>query len=614
MNNFSLYRRMIVYVLKYWPWVIISVVLSLLVVNFEAFSLWFGASVIKTLFIHDTSSVIPASFSIGNLNEVLKYWTSRLIERNNPLDSLKIGCLLMSAAFMLKNLFTYIKSLVMTRLNLNIARDLRNNLFGHVLKLPVSYYDREKSGNIISLLVNDVSSVNDSMLATFDKLFSEPLRVIFYISMLVIINLKLTLVVFVIFPLLGIIINAIGKSVRRRSKRVLESLAGLLAILHETVGGVRAVKMFNMDEFEAKRFKAENERYNNHAYRSQKIAAISSPLTEMFGVVAVIILLWYGGQQVLQNKGFNAEDFSRFLLFLFTTFTPLKAITGVVNQLQRGFAAAERVFTILDSPPEPLKPLPPGSKPSFNRAISFSKVNFTYPGCADEVLHDINFTLEKGSVIALVGSSGSGKSTLLDLVPRFYPVTNGAICIDGTDVRDMDLVLLRSLFGIVAQETILFNDTVYNNIAYGLLEATNDQVVSAAKAAQAWEFIEKMPRKLNTLIGERGVMLSGGQRQRLAIARAILRNPHVLILDEATSALDTESEKLVQEAINHLVENRTVLVVAHRLSTIRHADLILVLENGSIVERGTHDELLALNKRYKYFHDIQFANATAASS
>ena len=605
---------MIVYVLKYWPWVIISVVLSLLVVNFEAFSLWFGASVIKTLFIHDTSSVIPASFSIGNLNEVLKYWTSRLIERNNPLDSLKIGCLLMSAAFMLKNLFTYIKSLVMTRLNLNIARDLRNNLFGHVLKLPVSYYDREKSGNIISLLVNDVSSVNDSMLATFDKLFSEPLRVIFYISMLVIINLKLTLVVFVIFPLLGIIINAIGKSVRRRSKRVLESLAGLLAILHETVGGVRAVKMFNMDEFEAKRFKAENERYNNHAYRSQKIAAISSPLTEMFGVVAVIILLWYGGQQVLQNKGFNAEDFSRFLLFLFTTFTPLKAITGVVNQLQRGFAAAERVFTILDSPPEPLKPLPPGSKPSFNRAISFSKVNFTYPGCADEVLHDINFTLEKGSVIALVGSSGSGKSTLLDLVPRFYPVTNGAICIDGTDVRDMDLVLLRSLFGIVAQETILFNDTVYNNIAYGLLEATNDQVVSAAKAAQAWEFIEKMPRKLNTLIGERGVMLSGGQRQRLAIARAILRNPHVLILDEATSALDTESEKLVQEAINHLVENRTVLVVAHRLSTIRHADLILVLENGSIVERGTHDELLALNKRYKYFHDIQFANATAASS
>jgi subfamily B ATP-binding cassette protein MsbA len=280
--------------------------------------------------------------------------------------------------------------------------------------------------------------------------------------------------------------------------------------------------------------------------------------------------------------------------------------------LQRGFAAAERVFTILDSPPEPLYTVRPESVPKFTNAVTLSQVNFTYPGCVGEVLHDINFTLAKGSIIALAGSSGSGKSTLLDLLPRFYPVTSGTICIDGIDIRAMDLAGLRSLFGIVAQETVLFNDTVRNNIAYGLIGAGSDEIVAAAKAAQAWEFIEKMPEGLDTVIGERGVMLSGGQRQRLAIARALLRNPPILILDEATSSLDTESERLVQEAVNRLVQNRTVLVVAHRLSTIRHADLILVLENGSIVERGTHDELLRLNKRYKYFHDIQFAIPAAS--
>jgi subfamily B ATP-binding cassette protein MsbA len=327
-------------------------------------------------------------------------------------------------------------------------------------------------------------------------------------------------------------------------------------------------------------------------------------------VVVVIVLLWYGGQEVLKSSlhaGFGAEDFVRFLIFLFSTFTPLKALTLVTNTLQRGFAASERVFSILDSPSEPLNRVRPETVPAFTGAITVEHVNFTYPCCSEEVLHDISFTLEKGSIVALVGSSGSGKSTLLDLLPRFYPVSSGTVGIDGRDVRSMDLAGLRSLFGIVAQETVLFNDSVRNNIAYGLTATPAGEIVAAAKAAQAWEFIEKMPAGLDTAIGERGVLLSGGQRQRLAIARALLRNPPVLILDEATSSLDTESERLVQEAINRLMENRTVLVVAHRLSTIRHADLILVLENGSIVERGSHEELIRLNNRYKYFYDIQFA-------
>jgi subfamily B ATP-binding cassette protein MsbA len=610
MKNISLYRRMISYALVYWPWILFSVALSFFVVNFEAFSLWFGASLVKTLFDPATTAPVHPAFSINNLNEILKYWTYRLIIRTDPLDSLKLVCLLMATAFFTKNILIYVKSLVMARLNLNIIRDMRNQLFGHALKLPVTYYDRARSGNIISLVVNDVATINESMMSTFDKLFTEPMRVVFFIGILFAINVKLTLAVFIVFPLLGFLIVKIGQSVRRRSKRVLESLAGLLSILHEAIGGIRTVKMFTMHGFEEAKFRGENHLFINRSYRSTKISSISSPLTEVLGVVVVIILLWYGGQEVLKNgvhAGFGAEDFVRFLIFLFSTFTPLKALTNITNTLQRGFAAAERVFAILDTPPEPLNEVHPEAVPSFTRAITVAHVHFTYPGCTEEVLHDIHFTLAKGSIIALVGSSGSGKSTLLDLLPRFYPVSSGAISIDGNDIRGIDLAGLRGLFGIVAQETVLFNDSVRNNIAYGLVGATTDGIIAAAKAAQAWEFIEKMPLGLDTVIGERGVMLSGGQRQRLAIARALLRNPPILILDEATSSLDTESERLVQEAINRLMENRTVLVVAHRLSTIRHADLILVLENGCIVERGSHDELLKLNKRYKYFHDIQFA-------
>ena len=344
------------------------------------------------------------------------------------------------------------------------------------------------------------------------------------------------------------------------------------------------------------------------------MSQLSSPLTEALGVVVVILLLWFGGKEVLSKggvAGFSAEDFVRFLIFLFSVFTPLKAITGINNTLQRGFASAERVFTILDAKIENLDaPTVPHTAPLFADKIKFSNVSFTYPGTEQEVLHNINFTLGKGHVIALVGSSGSGKSTLLDLLPRFYPLSKGAITIDGVDINTHSLAELRDLFGIVSQETILFNDTVANNIAYGKKSATHEDIIEAAKAAQALEFIEKMPQGFNTIVGERGVMLSGGQRQRLSIARALLRNPPILILDEATSALDTESERLVQEAINKIVQDRTVLVVAHRLSTVRTANHILVLENGCITEEGTHDELYALGKRYRYFHDIQFSTAS----
>ncbi|MBN1601420.1 MAG: ABC transporter ATP-binding protein [Chitinispirillaceae bacterium] len=607
MSNVSLYRRMIAYLLVYWPLLLLSILISFLVVNFEALSVWFGASLIQTLFNPDQAHMTRPEMSVSNLNEILKYYTYRFVQRSDPFDSLKFVCLLMASTFLLKNLFIYLKALVVARLKLNIVRDMRNQLYNHALKLPVSHYDRTRSGDIISLIVNDIATVNEAMTGTFDKLFVEPLRVIVFTATLFMINVKLTLAVLIIFPTIGFLTTMIGKSVRRRSRRVLEHQAGLQSILHETVSGIRAVKMFNMHEHEYGKFRKENQNFVHHSFHSISLGSISSPLTEVLGVVVVIILLWYGGQQVLSSGGFSSEDFVRFLLFLFVTFTPLKALSNIHNTLQRGFAAAERVFSVLDTAVENLARKKSFIVPEFKSEISFNNIDFTYPGTAEQVLRNVNFTIKKGSIVALVGSSGAGKSTILDLVPRFYDVNSGTITIDGEDIRSMDLLQLRQLFGIVSQETFLFNETIFNNIAYGTDGATREMVIHAANVANAWEFIEKLPDELNTVIGERGVMLSGGQRQRLSIARAILRNPPVLILDEATSALDTESELLVQRAINNLMENRTVLVVAHRLSTIRHADTIIVLEKGLIVEQGSHDELLTLNNRYKYFFDIQFA-------
>ncbi len=602
-----MYRRMLGYLWKYKSLLAISLLLSLLVVSFEGLSLWFSASLVQTLFKPETVDMARPEFSLAHLNEYLKFWTYYFINRGGPLTALKLVCAMMAATFFLKNFFQYLKVMVMTKINLFIIRDMRNQLFSHVLKLPVTYYDRTKSGNVISLIMNDVASINASMTGTFDKLFIEPMRVLFFIGMLFVINYKLTLAVFIIFPILGYLINVIGKAVRRRSKRVLEHMAGLNSILHETVGGIRIVKMFGMHDSESKKFYNENSRFIHHSYSSTSIGAISSPLTEVLGVVVVIILLWYGGRQVLTSGGFGAEDFVRFLIFLFSTFTPLKSISNINSTLQKGFAAADRVFSVLDSKQEQSDRK--NQTAAFIDDITFSNVHFTYPGCQEEILQDISFSIKKGSIVALVGSSGSGKSTILDLLPRFYDINRGCISIDGKDVRDFDLFSLRNLFGIVSQETFLFNETIFNNICYGLPNASREDVISAAKAANALEFIEKLPQGLETVIGERGVMLSGGQRQRLSIARALLRNPPILILDEATSSLDTESERLVQSAINNVIENRTALVVAHRLSTIQNADLILVLEKGKIVEQGSHQELLANNSRYKYFHDIQFAAA-----
>jgi subfamily B ATP-binding cassette protein MsbA len=613
MKNFRLYLRMLTYLRPYTGILFLVVGLSFVIVTSESMSLWFTGSLVNSIFNPATQIAVKPQISLAHINEVLKYWTGLLIQRSNLYDSLKLVCLFVIVFFLTKNIFTYIKMLVMNQLNLLVIRDLRNQLHSHALRLPVTFYDRNRSGHIVSLSLNDISAINFSMTSTFDKLLTDPLRLVFFVSALFIISVKLTLLSLIVIPIVAVVITEIGKTVRRRSKRTFESIEGLTSVLHESVSCIRIVKMFNMDEFEVNRFKKENDRFVRNNFRSAIFASLPGPLTESIGVLIAAILLWYGGKEVLGAKSFSGEDFVRFLAFLFMMFQPIKSLGGVNSTIQNGIAGAQRVFGLMDIPTEKLvMPLVATSVPSFESAIRFQDVRFAYPGTDAEVIKGVSFSIKKGQVVALVGSSGSGKSTLLDLLPRFYEIHSGAISIDGKDVRECDLVGLRHLFGIVSQETVLFNTTVFDNIAYGFERIDESKVIEAATAANAMEFIENMPQGLRTVVGERGVLLSGGQRQRLSIARALLRNPQILILDEATSALDTESEKLVQSAINNLMKNRTALVVAHRLSTIAHADHILVLENGCITEQGTHGDLLSLNKRYKYLYDIQFSVGAAA--
>ncbi|MFW6221419.1 MAG: ABC transporter ATP-binding protein [Fibrobacterota bacterium] len=609
MKSFSLYRRMLGFMRPHIHWFILSALLSILIVSLDALSLWITATLFTTLFSPEAIEVARPEFSLGNLNEILKYYTYQMIQGESKLDSLKMVCVLMLVAFLGKDILVYVKSLIVSLLNLKMIRDMRNNLYQHVLKLPITYYDRNKSGSIVSLLVNDLSRINISVTNTLDKLLIEPIRLISFVTILFIISSKLTLVIFCIYPILGFLIVTIGKIVRRRSKRSLISFSGMISVLTETINGIRAVKMFNMNETETKKFRGENTQFVKKSFRSDRYGKLSSPLTESLGVGVAVLLLWYGGRQVLTGTDFTAEDFVRFLIMLISSYQPLKTLGSVNSSLQNGIAAAERVFELMDSPVEKLSSRLNTSAPSFEKEVRFTNVSFSYPECEEQVLRNVSFTLEKGEILALVGSSGSGKSTILELLPRFYDINEGDITIDGVNIKEYDLVGLRKLFGIVSQETILFNDTVRNNIKYGNPEASEQDLFSVSQAANALEFIEKLPLGMDTMIGEKGVMLSGGQRQRLAIARALLCNPPILILDEATSALDTESEKLVQQAINRLMSNRTALVVAHRLSTIQHANKIIVLDNGRIVESGSHVELLEKDGKYKYFYDIQFATS-----
>ncbi|MCF7885843.1 MAG: ABC transporter ATP-binding protein/permease [Candidatus Marinimicrobia bacterium] len=598
----------------YWSTMVLGLIASVIFVVFNSSSVWLSASFIKVLFEGDQAQVeqtvdtsIPTTEEVNDLNNKIKNYTENIIRQDTPTETLKVLCLVIFGIFFLKNVFRFLKALAVKFVQYRLITDIRDELYNHLHKLSLSFYSRKRTGEINSILLSDVKVLKNAFTVIFNRAIVEPLNIIFTIILLFIISWKLTLGALLILPVTIYVIGKIGNAIRRRSIRNSEQIAGVMSILSETVKGIRIVKAFAMEKFEKNRFFRETKKYFHYMFRTHRLEALSSPLNEILGSLIAIILLWFGGRAVLAGEGLAAEDFLRFIFLLFNIMNPLKKLNKINISVQRGIAAGTRIFTILDEEPEIVEKEGARALTTFKNNIEYNDVSFSYNKEEGLVLDNINFSIKKGEVVAFVGQSGAGKTTIVDLLPRFYDVNSGSIKIDGMDIRDITLNSLRDNIGVVTQETILFNDTVKNNIAYGIEDADQSKVREAAKAANALHFIEELEKGFETEIGEDGIKLSGGQKQRLTIARALMKNPPILILDEATSALDTEAEQKVQVAINRLMENRTVFVIAHRLSTITGADKILVLDKGKIVERGTHDQLLSdKDSLYSYYFNLQF--------
>ena len=605
----SIYTRLGKLVLPYWPVLLVSTISSLIYVVFNSLSIWLTASLINNILTNFDQLLANhnvLSNEILSLNDQLKYWTNELILRDTPRETLKILCLTILFVFVVKNIFLYIKNIALTYVQFNLITSIRTSIYDHFHSLSLSFFDKAKSGELTSIVVTDVANMRIAFGTSFHRIFVEPINILMFISLLFVINVKLALYALIIVPLTGFIIFWIGRSIRRKSMRTAKQIAGIMGILTEILNSIRVVKAFATEAYERKRFKKEQNQYYDLISRRARLRLTASPITETIGAVIGVFLLWVGGLDVLVAGTMSPEDFIRFILILFSVLGPIRLLSNVSVDLQKGAASAERVFAILDLPPEIMDKPDAKTIDTFSGKIDFWDVGFNYEE-GETILDGVSFSIPKGQVVALVGPSGAGKSTIADLIPRFYDVESGAILIDGINIRDVKLASLRNQMGIVTQETILFNETIEFNITYGVEDYSQEELDEAAKAANAYDFILEQPEGFQTVIGEKGVKLSGGQRQRLAIARAILRNPPILILDEATSSLDTESERKVQTALENLMQDRTTLVIAHRLSTIQRADAIVVLDKGKIVETGTHNSLLNEKGLYAQLYETLMA-------
>lgn len=633
----KLYLRLLKYIKPYISWLIVSIFCMVIFAVLSSVSIWMIAPFLGTLFsvdmpqVNQTTSVqAPADGDSVSANANVETSQGDAVENvQNKMDLFKrlraqmqekVDTYLMAGTkmaslrrivfvffmlFLLKNIFGYGQAFTMAYIERRVMKNIRDDLFSQFQRLPLSYFHKRRAGQLISRVTNDVEIANKGINVSFTNLSRDPILIMMYLGMALVISWKLTIIAFTVLPLSMVVIIRIGKKLRKYSTRQQEKMAVLTSILQETVSGIRVVKAFAMEKFEIERFKRESERWFRDVFKIAAIQKLSSPLTEQLSVLVGLVILWYGGTQVLSGQGLDAEYFILFLVCIFSLVHPIKALSGVNNSIQEGLAAAERIFRVLDSPIEEVENTGKLELSDPRGHVVFHDVSFAYKD-EEWVLSDINFEVKPGEVVALVGPSGAGKSTLVDLIPRFYDPVKGNLTIDGVDISQVKLHSLRSQMGIVTQEIILFNDTVRNNIAYGMSDISDEQIFQATKAANAHRFILDMPEGYDTIIGDRGVKLSGGQRQRISIARAILKNPPILIFDEATSSLDTESELLVQEAIENLMKDRTTIVIAHRLSTVQNVDRILVLKEGRIVQSGTHEELLEQQGVYKMLYDLQF--------
>ena len=601
----KLYLKVLKYIKPYWVMVILSFISSILFAAINAFSIWMISSLFSTIMKTRTNplNVEPTNISINNKLEAI---TNQLIGNGPPIEQLKMLCLILLITFIIKNIFFMINKICLSFIGNRMIMDIRNDLFSHMQNLPLSFFHKNKSGELLAIMMNDVSNMRTTFTLTLQSLINEPISMLIILFMLLITNLKMTLYVLLTLPIAIIIITKLGQSIRRKSMRTSKQIAGLINVFQETISGIRIVKAFIMEQFENKKFFKENKKYYKFYFKQETTGNLTVPINDLIGISLGVMLLWIGGKEVLVLNTLDPDGFIRYIFYLFAMLQPARKLGSVNAQIQVGLASAERVFNIFNTKSNILNSKKPIIINSFNKNISFNKVSFKYERSKNISINNVSVKINKGDSLALVGNSGAGKSTFVDLIPRFYEINSGEILIDNINIKNINLENLRNLMGIVTQDTILFNDSIINNISYGQPKATFEEIKQAAKTANALEFIEKLPNGFNSTIGEKGTLLSGGQKQRISIARAILKNPEILILDEATSALDTESEKKVQNAIEKLVKNRTVIVIAHRLSTIINADQILVLNDGKLIELGTHSELIKNNGHYKKLYDIQF--------
>lgn len=596
------FKQILKYEKKYRKFTLLNILFNVLYAIFNVLSVLAFIPVLSILFEKNQRTLkIPVYEGINNIGTYLKdsfyHFIGQKIAEEGEIKTLFFICLLTLVLFFFKNLFRYLASYFITFLRTGIVKDLRDKLYHKIITLPISYFTEKRKGDIIARMTSDVQEVENSILTSIEVIVREPLTVIISIGIMFFMSVKLTLFVFILLPVSGIIISSISKKLKAKSVKAQQETGTFLSFIEETLTGLRIIKGFNAENVIEQKFNNSTQTFKNLMKSVFHRQTLASPMSEFLGSATIISILWVGGSEVLSKTStLQSEEFFGYIVLFYTVLNPIKLITSTYYNIQKGEASAERVMQILHTE-NSIKDLPNALvKKDFINEIRFENISFKYK--KEYVLQDFSLTIKKGQTVALVGQSGSGKSTLANLITRFYDVNKGTILIDGINIKNMTVKSLRGLMGIVSQESILFNDTIANNIKLGAQESNDEAILEASKIANAWEFIEKLPQKFDTNIGDSGNTLSGGQKQRLSIARAVLKNPPIMILDEATSALDTESEQLVQLALEKMMQNRTSLVIAHRLSTIQKADLIVVLKNGKIVEQGKHDELLIQKGEY----------------
>jgi ATP-binding cassette, subfamily B, bacterial MsbA len=599
--------KILQYLIPYWQKGLLNIFFNLLSAVFAIFSITMAIPFLGILFQNEPAVAMTGDFefTLDSAREHFNYYVSQLIYSRGPITALIYLSIMIIIMSFFKNLFHYLAMYYLAPIRNGVVKDIRNQIYDKVMVLPLAFFSETKKGDIIARMTGDVQEIETSVVSSLEMLFRDPIQVLIYLGVLFYMSTSLTIFVMVLLPVSGFVIGRLGRTLKQTSMKGQKKMGELLAIIEETLGGLRIIKAFNAEKKMMDRFLGTNSLYNSIMIRMQRRRALASPVSEFLGTAVMIIIMVYGASLVLAEAGdLNSEEFIGYLMLFYLIIAPSKSFSSAIYNVQKGLASVDRVQDVLNATNNITEKPGARSISDFQESIEYRDVSFRYDH--HEVLQEINLVIEKGRTIALVGQSGSGKSTLADLLPRFYDVSNGEILLDRVPLKDYRIKDIRGLMGNVNQDPILFNDTFFNNIAFGIENAAEEDVIRAAHVANAHEFIMASKHGYYTKIGDRGSKLSGGQRQRISIARAVLKNPPIMILDEATSALDTESERLVQDALSNLMKSRTSLVIAHRLSTIKFADEICVLHEGRIVERGRHDDLLSKNGYYRKLHDMQY--------